>query len=373
MKSIRLPFIAVLALTLISIISLGYLLKIGQTILAPIFFAFLLALLFEPFANFLERKLYFHRGLSTIVSVLIVIIMLSGLSYFFGSQLVDFREDIPHLQEQSTRVFHELQEWVTQTFNVDTAEQFNYLNQAADKLLSSSGAILGFTLNIFTVSLGFFGFSILFFIFILNYRRTLNRFIIQVFSDNHKVKVQKVVAEIQDMTKSYIVGIFIQIFIVSLLTSALLSMLGVKYAILLGVLTGLLNVIPYIGIAVSLLIACFITFATNTPITCLYVFLGYLGIHAIDGNIIVPFVVGSKVKINALFSFIGIILGEQLLGIAGMFLCIPALAILRIVFENIKGVEAWGNLLGEEEIKKAPKKSKFKIRRKRLEKNKKQP
>ncbi len=357
MNLLRLPFLIKLALVIISIIGIGYLLALGQSILAPFFLAFLMAMLFLPAATFMEKRLRFSRSVSTIASVLIMLMILTGLIYFFGSQLSDFSKDFPHLRVQFTSVFNDLQHWFSKTFHVKINEQLTYLDQGLSKLLSSSGVILGFTFGLFSTGLGFIVFFILFFIFILNYRRVLNNFIITVFNEKHKASVQEVVSEVRIMTKKYIVGLCLQILIVSVLTSIVLTVLGVKYAILLGVLTGLLNVIPYLGICISLLISCFIAFATSTPSTCIYVLIGYIGVHIIDGNIILPFVVGSKVKINALFSFIGIIIGEHLWGIAGMFLCIPAIAILKIIFERVEGLQPWGKLLGEEEKPDKKKKS----------------
>ena len=360
MKTLPLPFISRLALAIISIIGIGYLVKLGQSILAPFFLALLLALLFLPFSNFLEKKLRFPRSLSTMFSLLILLSSIYLLFFFFGTQLSSFSKDLPHLEKQFITVFNDLQRWISRTFDVNTNEQFKYLNEALNKLLSSSGIILGFTLSIFSSGLGFMFFCLLFFIFILNYRRILNRFIVNVFDEKHKGKVEDIVSEIQNMTKKYIMGLIIQIFIVSIITSTVLSILGVKYAVLIGVLTGVLNVIPYLGIVISMLIACFISFATGSTSTTVYVFLAYIGIHAIDGNLILPFVVGSKVKINALFSFIGIIIGEQFWGISGMFLCIPALAIIKIIFERVEGLHPWGTLLGEED-KPTKKKRRVKI------------
>ncbi|MCS3532300.1 AI-2E family transporter [Chryseobacterium sp. JUb7] len=360
MNFIRLPFLVKLTLVVISIIGLGYLLALGQSILAPFFLAFLMAMLFLPFATLLETKLRFPRSFSTMTSVLIMLVILSGLIYFFGSQLSSFSKDLPHLRVQSTAVFNSLQNWVSDTFNIKIDEQLDYLDQGVNKLLSSSGMILGFTFGIFSTGFGFIIFFILFFIFILNYRRILNNFIVTVFNEKHKASVQEVVTEVRVMTKKYIIGLCLQVLIVSILTSIVLTVLGVKYAVLLAVLTGLLNVIPYLGICISLVISCFIAFATGTPATCIYVLIGYIAVHIVDGNIILPFVVGSKVKINALFSFIGIILGEHLWGIAGMFLCIPAIAILKIIFERVEGLKPWGKLLGEEE-KPHKKKKKYKI------------
>lgn len=349
MNLLQLPFLIKLTLVIICILGLGYLLSLGQSILAPFFFAFLMAMLFLPAANMMERKLKFTRSMSTIASLLVMLMILTGLVYFFGSQLSDFSKDIPHLRIQFTKVFGDLQHWVSKTFHVKIDEQLSYIDQGLSKLLSSSGVILGFTLGIFSTGLGFIAFFILFFIFILNYRMVLNNFIVTVFNEKHKASVLEVVSEVRVMTKKYIIGLCLQVLIVSTLTSILLTILGVKYAVLLGVLTGLLNVIPYLGICIALLISCFIAFATSTPSTCIYVLIGYVGIHAIDGNIILPFVVGSKVKINALFSFLGIIIGEHLWGITGMFLCIPAIAIIKIIFERVDGLQPWGKLLGEEE------------------------
>ncbi|MFP3596289.1 AI-2E family transporter [Chryseobacterium sp. SIMBA_029] len=360
MNFLKLPFLVNLTLVVVSVIGVGYLLVLGQSILAPFFFAFLMAMLFLPIATFMERRLRFPRSISTMTSVMIMLVILTGLIYFFGSQLSNFSKDLPHLRMQFNTVFHNLQKWVSETFHVKIDEQLGYIDQGLNKLLSSSGVILGFTFGIFSTGLGFILFFILFFIFILNYRRVLNNFIVNVFNEKHKTSVQEVVTEIRIMTKKYITGLCLQVLIVSILASIVLTVFGVKYAVLLAVLTGLLNVIPYLGIFISLLISCFIAFATGTPSTCIYVVIGYIGVHIIDGNIVLPFVVGSKVKINALFSFIGIILGEHLWGIAGMFLCIPAIAIIKIIFERIDGLKPWGKLLGEEE-KPHKKKKSYKI------------
>lgn len=347
MKEIKLPFVLKLALILVSILALGYLAKIGKGVLAPLFFSFLMALLFLPFANFLERKARFSRTISTFSSLLVMLIFLYGLIYFFTVQLSDFANDFPVLKSQVTKTFGELQVWISHTFHVNFDRQMSYINQALENVLSSTGVILGFTFSMFSSTMAFFVFSALFFIFLLNYRRILYGFIISVFHEKHFAKVNEAILEIQKIIKEYISGLLIQILIVSILSTVLLSALGVKYAILIGVLTGLLNVIPYVGIFVSGFMACLISFATGGNHTFL-VFFGYVAIHLIDSNITLPLVVGSKVKINALFTFIGLLVGEELWGISGMFLSIPFLAILKIIFERIEGMQPWGKLLGEE-------------------------
>ncbi len=362
MKELKLPFVLKLALILISIIAIGYLAKLGKTVLAPLFFAILMAFLFVPFANFLERKLRFSRPLSTFSSLLIMAMVLFGLIYFFSIQFSAFADDFPVLSSQLSKTFENLQVWISKDLHVNFDKQMAYLNQFVEKLLSSTALILGFTFTMFSSTLAFYLFSALFFIFILNYRRLLYQFLVSVFQERHFDKVNEGILQIQSVTKDYIFGLFIQILIVSTLTTILLSGLGVKYAILLGVLTGLINVIPYVGIIFSGMLACLISFATGGEHTLL-VFFGYVLIHAIDANITLPLVVGSKVKINALFTFIGLLIGEELWGIAGMFLSIPFLAILKIIFERIEGMEPWGKLLGEEQ-KPNKRRRKYKITKK---------
>lgn len=125
-----------------------------------------MAMLFLPMANFMERKLRFPRSVSTIVSVMMMLIILTGMIYFFGSQISSFSKDLPHLSKQFNLVFHNLQNWVSQTFNVKIDEQFDYLDQGLAKLLSSSGVILGFTFGVFSTSLGFWHFSFCFCLYI---------------------------------------------------------------------------------------------------------------------------------------------------------------------------------------------------------------
>jgi len=154
--------------------------------------------------------------------------------------------------------------------------------------------------------------------------------------------------KIQKIIKQYIIGLLLQFILVGGIVSAFLFVLGIKYALFFGMLTGLLNVIPYLGITFSGGMTIVFAWATNGVDLSIVVMIGYVVIHIIDANIILPFVVGSKVKINALFSFLGLIIGEKMWGISGMFFSIPFLAILKIIFENIDGLEAWGQIIGYE-------------------------
>jgi predicted PurR-regulated permease PerM len=135
---------------------------------------------------------------------------------------------------------------------------------------------------------------------------------------------------------------------VSALTSLGLYFIGVKYAILLGVITGILNLVPYVGILVAGVLT---MLASLTGTAELSMILGVIVVNIIvqiiDNNILVPLIINTKVQINAFVSIVGIIIGGQIGGIAGMFLAIPLLAILKIVFDRIESAEPWGYLMGD--------------------------
>jgi putative permease len=349
MKPIAIPFYAKLALVLFSIICLGYLAILGQTLLAPLLTSFLLALLLLPLSNFLESRCGFKRSMASIIAVLLMIAVISGILYFLFNQLSDLWADWPLLKKQAETSFHDVQLWISRTFHVNTNKQINYLQNSATNALATSATVLGATLMTLSSTVLFLSFLLLFTFFILNYRGILFKFLTSVFAEEHTQKVSEIVKKIQYIIKKYISGLFIQMVIVTSLMMFVLWILGVKYAILLGLIAGIFNIIPYIGIFTALLISIIITFATAGAAKMLLVIAVFAGVHAIDGNILMPLVVGSKVKINALFAFIGIVVGEMIWGISGMFLCIPYMAMLKIIFDRVEQLKPWGILLGGED------------------------
>jgi putative permease len=349
MKNVYLPFYAKLALVLFAIICLGYLAILGHSILAPMLTSFLLALLLLPMANFMENKWKFKRSIASIISVILMIAVITGIMYFLANQLTDLWQDWPLLKQQAETSFHDLQHWISSTFNVNAQKQIDYLKESATSAVATSASVVGATLLTLSSTLLFLSFLLLFTFFILNYRSILFTFLTNVFEEKHTQKVNEIVNQIQYIIKKYITGLFLQMFIVTILLMLVLWVLHIKYAVLLGLIGGIFNIIPYIGIFSALLISVLITFATAGAGKVLLVVIAFVAVHALDGNVLMPLVVGSKVKINALFAFIGIVVGEMIWGISGMFLCIPYLAIMKIIFDRVESLKPWGLLLGGEE------------------------
>ncbi len=149
--------------------------------------------------------------------------------------------------------------------------------------------------------------------------------------------------------RSFLVGLLIEMGVVASLTCVGYMIAGIQYAVLLGVITGILNLIPYIGILVAGLLSIVATLSNSPDMSIIIsVVLVNIIVQLIDNNILVPMIVSSKVKINALVSIVGIIIGGEIAGIAGMFLAIPLIAILKVIFDRIESLEPWGFLMGDD-------------------------
>jgi len=348
-RFLSLPFYIKLACTLISIIALGYIAHIGQTIIVPLILGSLFSLLLVPVCNWLESKLNFHRTLAAIVALLLFFGLVGGLFTMLGSQLSMLKDDWPAFEKQIMDGFQLAQIWVHKTYGVAQSEQMEYLTNTVSKSVSQGTAIVGIALLSLSSLLILLVFTFLYAFFILIYRGHIVRFLLLVNRTEHHMIVMDIVQQIQYVVKKYLIGLVLQMLIVAVLTFIALSIIGVKYSLMLAIITGVFNVLPYIGIVVAMLIIALITFATSSITHVFLVILALIVIHLMDSNYVVPKIVGSKVKVNSLFAMMAIIVGEMLWGISGMFLAIPILAICKILFDRVRDLKAWGFLLGEEE------------------------
>jgi predicted PurR-regulated permease PerM len=351
------PFYEKLSLVLIGFIAMGYLIIQAKDVLDPMMFGFLFAILLLPICNFFEKKCRLPRSISSVLSILLLIGFIFGIGYLVGSQISNLASDWPQLKKQVSESVLNLQGWVTDAFHIDASKQMTYVDNTTKKIIASGTNVLGTTFGAISSLMLFYSFIIIFTFFILFYRRLLFRFILWVFEDSSEI-VFDIVENIQSILRQYILGLLLEMSIVATVACTLFWIIGIKYAVLLGLIVGLFNIIPYIGIFSALLLSSIITFATGSAIDAVKVAVGVIGIHAIDSNLLLPTIVGSKVRLNALITFLGIVFGEMIWGLSGMFLSIPTIAILKIIFDRIESLKPWGFLLGGEyEYKKSAEKA----------------
>lgn len=358
----RLPFYIKLACVLFSLFALGALVILARDILAPLIFSCLFAILLMPLANFFEKRIRLPRGAASMIAVIMLLSMITVVLYVIGSQIAELLKDWPAFQAQISHSLWNFRGWVSENIGITRRKQLNVVNSAASKVTSPDAALVGTTLLSLSSIVLFLIFTFIYTFFFLMYRRLILKFLESVFLAENKAKVHEVIEQVQVIIRQYIVGLLIEMTIVATAVSITLSIFGVQYAILLGLITGILNLIPYFGIFAAMVLSATVTLGTSADSTVvIYVLITFLVTHLVDSNIILPLVVGSKVRINALVTVLGVVIGEMFWGISGMFLSIPVIAVLKIIFDRVESLKPWGIILGDEEKKQNKLATKLKV------------
>lgn len=345
-KSAPFPFFIKISQVLIGIVALFFVLFIGQAIILPLIYSLILAILLNPAVNFLVKK-KFNRLLAISIIVVLATIAVIAFVYFLSSQMVLFGDALPQLQEKFNTLITEASDFIATTFNTSPNKLNEMIAKGKEELSSNSSMLIGKTLSTATDIIIIITLLPVYIFMFLYYKPLLLEFIERLSPLENQDKVREVLLETKLLIQSYLSGLLLEALIVSSLNSAGLLILGVDYAILIGVIGGLLNIIPYIGGIVATALPMILALATQSPTTALLVLGVYIVVQFIDNNFIMPVIVASRVKINALFSVIVVLIGGALWGVAGMFLAIPLTAIAKVIFDRVKPLQPWGFLLGD--------------------------
>ena len=170
-KKVELPFYAKLALILVCLISLGYIFVLGKQILSPLLYSFLFAILLFPLAVTFEIKFKLPRSISSGLCVILLVLFISLILYFVGSQIASLGDDWPMFKKAYVASLDDFRHWVTHTFHVNAVKQLNYVNSATSELVSSSTSIIGETVLSLSSILLFLVFVMIDTFFLLFYRR----------------------------------------------------------------------------------------------------------------------------------------------------------------------------------------------------------
>lgn len=340
----KMPFYAKVALAFISLFAFAFILHIGQHIIIPILYAIIVAILLNPLVNYLVSK-KINRILSISLAVLLAVIVVTVVLYVISSQVSMFRETYPQLKEKVTKSSSELVHWISEKFNIRTAKIDAWMsdarieaidNFAIGERLSEAGRIL-----VNAMLLPAYVFMILY------YKSLLLEFVRKLFHLEHHIAVAEVLVNIKNIIESYLVGLFFEMLIVAILNSVGLLLIGVDYAIILGVTGAILNIVPYIGGILAIALPMIIAYVTKDSLTYpALVFVVYTIIQFADNHYIVPKIVASRVQLNALISVIVVLIGGAVWGVPGMFVSIPLTAIFKVIFDHIGPLKPVGFLLG---------------------------
>ena len=346
-NSFNLPFYVKTTILLIGIFVFTSMLYIAQDIIVPLIFSVMIAVLLYPIVNFFVR-IKINRVIAIILTLVLTISVTTLVLALIFQQASIFVESWPMMVEKFSMTFNEFTHWISRYFDLNQWKVNRWLKTAKDDSLTMSGAEVGQTMFVVGNSILVLLLVPVYVFLLLYYHRLIIEFLHRVFKSSDQNQISTIISETKTVIQRYLAGLVIEAIIVAILNTLALFALGIEYAILLGVIGALLNVIPYIGGLVAVALPMAVALATkDSGMYALYVLGIYYIIQLIDNNLIVPMVVSSKVKINALFAIIVVFAGNALWGISGMFLSIPLLAIIKVIFDHIEPLKPWGFLMGD--------------------------
>jgi predicted PurR-regulated permease PerM len=305
----------VIALSLVAIV-------LFKDIIIPITFAAFFAVVLNPIAVRIERRT--GMVLSIVIVLLGTFIVMVLAIWFTVDQLTTLVASLPDLEEKFFAMMMEASTKIHATLGISTEEQVTMLTDGAKELSAHLGSVL-----LSTTYLAYFFVQVPIYIFLfLLYRSKFYEFFL-AYSSNSNMKWRR---EIEGVVSGYISGLAIVVLIAGVLNSIGLMVLGIEHAIFFGFVSGILTLIPYIGITIGATMPAM--FALVTKDSAWYA-VGVIALHAtvqfLEGNFITPKVTGKKIAVNPMAAILALLMGGTLLGIAGMIVAVPAVGILKIL------------------------------------------
>ena len=344
----QLPLTVRRSIELLGLCLLIALFSVANTIIMPLLMAFFVSLMLLPMYRFL-RKIKIPEVIAIILAILTATLIIIIIFGFVSLQIASLVNDFPQLEKNLNLHWNTLSAWINSNLNLSADQQIKVLQKQGTNLLNNAGSYLSGAALSLTGVFVFIGLLPIYIFLILFYKNLLLRFVFLWFNRDDHPQVESTLRESEVMVKSYLIGLLIQVTYMTVLLGGILLIIGIKHAMLIAIIFAILNLIPYIGALIGNLIGVLLTLTSSPELWHVFaVLIAITAVQLLDNNILMPRIVGSKIKINALVSIIGVIIGGTLAGVSGMFLSLPLIAILKIIFDHTSEFRHWGLLLGDE-------------------------
>ena len=327
---------------LISLILIGYIIYELKIIVGYIIIASILTLLARPVVKLLTSKLKFGSTLASIVAISFILIVISGVISLLIPLVLEQGKNLSLLnvnafQDKINTLYTEFNGYLNK-FNIDLNQSLVDIEgltknsvEAIPVLLNSVGSILG------SITLGILSVIFITF-FLLKDGEYFEKIFTQLFPTKMKKRIEKSLIEIKVLLSRYFLGLFFQITILFTMYTIILLIFGVKDAVVIAFLCALLNLIPYIGPFIGIILMSFLTmtsylgqdFSSVIIPKTIYVIIGYVFAQLIDNFLSQPYIFSNSIKSHPLEIFLVILSGGILFGIVGMILAIPLYTVIKV-------------------------------------------
>jgi len=334
-------------LTILVVLAICYFAKL---VLVTICTSILIAFILEPLVRLLG-KIRISRPVGSGIAVLLVLVLLYGLSYFFYQRAVDFAHQLPRMSGEIKKVVGKYQKSAEQIRQSTQGVMPNNDKNAVPVKVQQSGGFGNFIGGSDIANIGEVLLTVAFIPFIvyfmLTWQEHARRSMVRLFPTEDRLKAYQTLGKISEMMKGFIVGNFAIGVLMSIVSAIVFAALHLPYFYFLGPISGFLSLIPYLGIILALLppIASGLGVLHGSGILIIAAVI--LGLHIFSMNVLYPKVIGGRLELNPLAVTLALLIWGWIWGAMGLILAVPVVGAIKIVCDNVEGLEPFGQLLGE--------------------------
>ncbi len=323
------------------LVAAGLVVYYAGAILVPPLIAFFLAFLFDPLVTCLERRRVHRTAAIFIVLTGVALAAALGIAFMVTSITSEFQNVRINLPDYASRIYGMIPAEVKGYFGIETPDKaYRQLQGLLDRLhgvsfevmresLSFLRRAVSSTLALILSVLGYLVIPLYLYYFLKDLTKIRLR-LADLVPPRHRETIAARIAEIREILTGFVHGQLMVCAILAVLYSVGLWVIGIDLAIVIGTMSGVLFIIPYlgtvVGIALSMLMAVLKFHDILHPLLCLGWF---AAVQALEGAVITPKIVGDRVGLHPLAAILALLIGGQLFGIAGMLLAVPVAAVLK--------------------------------------------
>ena len=322
-----------------------YILKNFSLISAPILFAVVVAYLFTPVVNWIERKTHMRRWLVTVVLILLLIVtvtlILANLFPYAINQTQQAAEKLPQVLEDFRNRAAGLGDYLRRKFP-DYVGKFDLMNEIESSIRNFFAHFSNFLVDVFSniyslaVTLIYMILLPLFSYYFIKDSRKIRDSLVALIPASRQEHLVEKARQINRVLGSFVRGQAIIVLILIVLYSAGLMILDVPFALIIGIFAGLGDIIPYFGTIVGLIVSVLVSFVHfQSPHKIILIFALFAMVKGSENWFFYPRIVGREIGLHFLWVLISLIFFGQLFGFWGLVVAIPSAAVFKVFFSDL--------------------------------------
>lgn len=324
------------------------LLYLGRILFVPMFFGLLIAIIAYPACKWLESR-GFARGLAVGLVLTAVILIFASLLWLLGYEISLFLYDLPLLKNRLAQMPAQIGSWLKDNFGMKQSMQDDILEKMGSDIAGSISYYASSALTATATTIVALILIPVYGVLFLFHRGTFVKFLESIIAVRYKEKLNFILQESIITYYRFVKGTFFVYCIVGVLNSVGLLVLGIRHALLFGMLAAFMTIVPYVGIIISASLPISIALVTKDSIWyAIGVIMVFTFVQYLEANVIFPKIVGEQLNLSTWAVLVAMIAGTILWGLSGMILFVPFAAILKIISDNVEEWKPLNILLNRE-------------------------